>query len=256
VWCSQHSGGKGCLPGLERWACANLVKFNLAKCKVLHMGRGTPKHKHSLGREWIESIREENDLGLLADEKLNMTWQCGLGAQSANHVPGCINRSVASRSREVILSLYSALVRPHLESCVQLWSSWHRKDMDLLDWVQRRATKMIQGLEHFSCEDRLRELEPFRLEKRRLQGDFRAAFQYLKGTGKKAGEGLFTRVCSDRTSGSGFKLKEGRFRLELRKKFFTMRAVRQWYMSPREAVDAPSLEVFKTRLDGALSSLV
>ena len=107
---------------------------------------------------------------------------------------------------------------------------------------------MIRGLEHLSYEERLREFGLFSLEKRRLRGDLIAAFQYLKGAYKKAGEGLWTR-------GNGFKLKEGRFRLNIRKKFFTVRVVRSWYRLPRTAMDAPSLELFKTRLNGALSSL-
>ncbi|GAB0189068.1 mitochondrial enolase superfamily member 1 [Grus japonensis] len=116
------------LDRLERWARANLIKFSKAKCKVLHMGQGNPKHSYRLGREWIESSPEEEDLGVLIDEKLNITWQCAVVAQKANHILGCIQRSVTSRSREVILPLYPTLVRPHLDYCVQLSGPQRKKD--------------------------------------------------------------------------------------------------------------------------------
>ena len=89
---------------------------------------------------------------------------------------------------------------------------------------------------------------------RKVQGDLLAAFQYLKGAYKKDGDKLFSRDCSDRTRGNGFKLREGRFRQDIRKEFFTMRVVKHWNGLPREVVEAPSLETFKTRLDRALSN--
>jgi len=120
------------LDRLERWAWGNLMKFNNAKCKVLHLDGGNPKHKYRLGREWIESNPEEKHFGVLLDEKLNMTWQYALTAQKANCILSCVRSSMGSRSREVILSHYSTLVRSHLDSYIQLWSPQHRKDMDLL----------------------------------------------------------------------------------------------------------------------------
>ena len=87
---------------------------------------------------------------------MDMNQQCAQTAQKANHTLGCIKRSMASRSKEVILPLYSVLLRPHLEYCMQMWSPQYRRDTDLLECVQSRATKMIQGMEHLSHEDRLR----------------------------------------------------------------------------------------------------
>ncbi|PKU44213.1 hypothetical protein llap_5473 [Limosa lapponica baueri] len=128
--------------------------------------------------------------------------------------------------------------------------------MDLLERVQRKATKVIRGMEYLSYEDRLKELRLFSLEKRRLRRDLLVVFQYLKGLYKKNVDRPLIRTCCNRTRRNSFKLKEGRFRLNIRKKFFMMKVAKHWNGLPREVVDAPFLETFKVRLDGALKNLI
>ena len=127
------------------------MRFNKSKCSVLLLGRNNHMHQYRLGNDLLDRSCADRDLGVLVDNRLAMSQQCALVVKKASGILWYIKKSMASRSREVILPLYSPLVRPHLEYCVQFWAPPYKKGSDLLERVQWRATEMAKGLKHLPC---------------------------------------------------------------------------------------------------------
>ena len=139
---------------------------------------------------------------------------------------------------------------------MQFWASQFKKDVKVLACMQRRAIKLLKGLEGVSYKKQLRTLGQSSLENRRLRVDLIALYSFLRRRSGKGGADHFSLVPNDRTHGNGSKLHQWRLRLDVRKNFFTKRVDRHWTRLPRVVVIAPGLSVFKRHLENALKNML
>ena len=237
------------LDKLNDWAVKWQMEFNVDKCKVLRMGETDDRNRYTLNNLEIGRSLCEKDLGVLVNSDLKPRENCIAVRNKAKRILGFTSRSVSNRTKDVILKLYLALVRPHLDYAVQFWSPYYRMDIEFLERIQRKMTKMIHNIRNLSYEDRLRKLNLHSLERRRIRGDMIEVFKWYKGINK----GDINRVLKihneNRTRNNGFKLDKFRFRKDIGKNWFGNRVVDMWNRIPSDIIVVNTLETFKNRLD-------
>lgn len=234
---------------LVKWAEDWQMKFNLKKCKIMHIGRAGSRNSYEMDGQKLQRIEKERDLGITINSSLTAADQVTEARRKALKMLGAIYRNVSYKSAEVIKKLYCAYVRPLLEYCIQAWSPTYEKDCWLLERVQKRATKMIPCLGYLEYEDRLRKLNMFSLRYRRLRGDLIEVFKFVNGQQSGYLRGMFEMQPTNRGRGHQFKLILKHSRTRLRQAFFSRRVVGHWNSLPESVVTAESLNIFKTRLD-------
>ena len=168
------------LDTLYLWSSKWLLKFNKTKCKVMHVGRNNPRNDYKIGSVLLEKVSEERDLGVHLSDNLKPSLQCVEAAKKASSALGIIKRTFSTFEISSF-ALYKTYVRCHMEYCVQAWNPYYRKDIDILEKIQRRATRMVPELRHLSYSDRLQRLKLTSLEDRRQRGDLIEAYKIISG---------------------------------------------------------------------------
>jgi ribonucleases P/MRP protein subunit RPP40 len=237
------------LKRVYQWSLDWQMLFNADKCTVMHMGRSNLKFDYRLGNNVLKNCEQERDLGVIINCNGKQSEQCNVAVKKANAILGMIKRNIEFKSKENVIRLYKSLVRPRLEFCVQAWSPYLKKDIDVIERVQRRATKLIEGYGKLSYADRLYRTKLIPLEKRRVRGDLIQVFKMIKGFDKIDYRSYFEISQDKRTRGHSLKLIKRRCNGELRKHFFTQRVVDSWNGLPQIVVDADTINTFKNRLD-------
>ena len=240
---------------LEDWCLKWQMEFNESKCKVLHFGNNNPLFSYTLRNEQISTSHTEKDLGVIISGNLKCASQVDKVVLTANRILGMINRSIVTKSKDIILPLYRTLVRPHLEYCIQAWRPYLKQDIDKLEKVQKRAVNMMTDVIAQSYNEKLKELKLFSLEKRRLRGDMIEVFKIMKGISQIDKNTFFSKLDTT-TRGHSLKLSKPHCNRDCRKYFFSHRVISYWNTLPQGAIDCKTVESFKKQLDTHLSYLV
>ena len=223
--------------------------FNQSKCKCLHIRRANGKEPYEMHNTVLLKTSKEKDLGVTISADWKVSEQCGIAARKGNQLLGMIKRNITYREKNLIIPLYKSIVRPHLEYCIQAWRPHLKKDIDKLERVQRRATKLIPELRILSYEDRVQQCKLTTLETRRVRGDQIEVFKITHGI-EGLDSGMFFKYRTDNgTRGHRWALAKERCKLDIRKYAFSQRTINEWNRLPGECVNATSVNMFKNKID-------
>ena len=237
------------LDRLVKWSEKWQMLFNFGKCKCLHTGHRNLNVNYKMGATVLGTTVKEKDLGVTISADMKVSEQCGIAASKGNQILGLIRRNITYKGKKLIIPLYKAIVRPHLEYCIQAWRPYRKKDIDTLERIQRRATKMIPELRDLSYEERLKECGLTTLETRRLRGDQIEVFKILNGYENIDRNMFFSLKKDSRTRGHQVKLVKDQCRLDIRKHSFSQRTINEWNKLSTDCVTASSVNMFKNKVD-------
>ena len=234
---------------LVKWSEKWQMLFNFGKCKCLHTGSGNTGENYEMGGTILSKTVKEKDLGVTMNANMKVSEQCRIAASKGNQVLGMIRRNITYKDKSLIIPLYKAIVRPHLEYCIQAWNPYLRKDVDMLEKIQRRATKIIPGLRDLTYEERLKECGLTTLETRRLRGAQIEVFKILNGYENIDSNIFFEIKESKITRGHNYTLVKKQSRLDVRKYSFSQRTINVWNNLSTDCVQASSVNMFKNKID-------
>ena len=215
--------------------------FNFGKCKCLHTGSGNTGMNYEMGGTILSKTVKEKDLGVTMNANMKVSEQCRIAASKGNQVLGMIRRNITYKEKSLIIPLYKAIVRPHLEYA---WNPHLRKYVDMLEKIQRRATKLIPELRDLTYEERLTTLET-----RRIRGDQIEVFKILNGDENIDSNIFFEIKESKITRGHNYTLVKKQSRLDVRKFLFSQRTINVWNNLSTDCVHASSVNMFKNKID-------
>ena len=236
---------------MQKWATTWKMKFNSSKCHVLHLGHNNKKNTYMLGGLKIEPSHHEKDVGVYVQDDLKFDLQCKKVSSTCNRIIGQVWRSFTNKDPELMLKILKCYIFPHTDYCVSLWNPYLQKDIDMIESIQRRFTRMITGMKSLSYEDRLDRLGLCTLKERRRRIDLIETYKIWNNIDLVEGS-MFRKVCDSHSLSTRNASKDNfvlnKSKLNHRKHFFSNRVIQDWNKLPVEVQRSSTLGMFKSKL--------